>query len=136
MEKPKADAFEYYRRIKKVKNHIEANYCSHVSLSGAAKMAGLERKYFSRFFKNKTGICFKDWVAVVRIKQSQAMLMKQDYTVTETCFAVGFRDLRTFERTFKKHTGMTPSEFKASVAPSLHGQNQTTLVNGAPTSAE
>ena len=126
MDKPKVDAFEYYRRIRKVKNHVEANYCSRVSLEGAASMAGLEKKYFSRFFKSKTGICFKDWVANVRIKKAQMMLMEQDYTVTETCFAVGFRDLRTFERTFKKHTGMTPSKFRASVAPTAHHEKELT----------
>lgn len=119
MNKPEADAFEYYRRIRKVKDYIETSDLSRVSLSDAAELAGLEKKYFSRFFKDKTGICFRDWIARIRIKRSQTMLMERDYTVTETCFAVGFRDLRTFERAFKKHAGMTPRDFKASVARSI-----------------
>ena len=121
MSEEKANPFEYYRRINRVKTHVETNYVSKVSLEDAANMAGLEKKYFSKFFKHKTGICFKNWVAGIRVEQAQAMMVKQNYTITETCFAVGFRDLRTFERTFKKHTGMTPSEFKASAAPSVHG---------------
>lgn len=119
MSKMEKDAFEYYRRIKKVKAHIEDTDFSSVSLSDAADLAGLEKKYFSRFFKEKTGICFRDWIACARVKRSQEMLMERDYTVTETCFAVGFRDLRTFERAFKKHTGMTPRDFKASVARAI-----------------
>lgn len=121
MDKINTDAFEYYRRLNKVKLHVEANFCSKFSLEDAANVAGLEKKYFSSFFKSKTGICFKDWVASIRVKQAQAMMMRQNYSVTETCFAVGFGDLRTFERAFKKHTGMTPSEFKAAAAPSIAG---------------
>ena len=119
MKKTEKDAFEYYRRIKKVKAHIENTDFSSASLSDAADLVGLEKKYFSRFFKEKTGICFKDWISCVRVKRSQEMLKERDYTVTETCFAVGFRDLRTFERAFKKHTGMTPRDFKASVARAI-----------------
>jgi len=121
MNKINTDAFEYYRRLNKVKQHVEANFCSKFSLEDAANVAGLEKKYFSSFFKSKTGICFKDWVASIRVKQAQAMMMRQNYSVTETCYAVGFGDLRTFERAFKKHTGMTPSEFKAAAAPSIAG---------------
>ena len=119
MSKIEKDAFEYYRRIRKVKNHIEDTDFSSASLSEAADMAGLEKKYFSRFFKEKTGICFRDWISRVRVKRSQEMLMERDYTITEACFAVGFRDLRTFERAFKKHTGMTPRDFKNSVARAI-----------------
>jgi AraC-like DNA-binding protein len=32
--------------------------------------------------------------------------------VSVVAFAVGFRDLTTFERAFKKHEGMTPREFR------------------------
>lgn len=121
MENINLDAFDYYRRLNRVKRHVEANFRSRFSLEDAANVAGLEKKYFSSYFKSKTGMCFKDWVAGVRIEHARAMMMKQNYTVTETCFAVGFRDLRTFERAFKKHTGMTPSEFKAEAAPPIAG---------------
>jgi len=45
-------------------------------------------------------------------------LMKaSDFSITDVAYEVGFGDLRTFGRAFKKHTRMTPREFKKSVAP-------------------
>ena len=44
-------------------------------------------------------------------------MRSQDHSITEIAYAVGFRDLRTFERAFKRHTGQTPLSFKKSVAP-------------------
>jgi AraC-like DNA-binding protein len=41
----------------------------------------------------------------------------RDYSITEVAYEVGFGDLRTFERAFKKHTLTTPMEFKKSVLP-------------------
>ena len=45
-------------------------------------------------------------------------LMKaSDLSITEVTYEVGFGDLRTFERAFKRYTRRTPRELKKSVAP-------------------
>jgi len=45
-------------------------------------------------------------------------LMKaHNHTITEIGLDSGFRDLRTFERVFKRHTGLTPREYKKAVRP-------------------
>ena len=110
-------AFIYYQRLQKVKNYVESNYEQQISLSKAARIAGLERKYFSAYFRKKTGVCFKDWVTEVRINRAKLMMGIQSHSITEIAYAVGFGDLRTFERAFKRSTGMTPREFKNSVRP-------------------
>ena len=110
-------AFTYYPRLKKLKNHVDQHFADKISLSVAAEVTGMERKYFSAFFREKTGVCFKDWVAQVRIGRALDMLRAQDVSITCTAFSVGFQDLRTFERTFKRCTGMTPSAYKRKVRP-------------------
>jgi len=97
---------------------VAQNYSDGVSLKRAAQIASLEEKYFSAYFRQKTGIRFKEWVAEVRITHARAMMKSRNYNITEIAFAVGFRDLRTFERAFKRHTGMTPRAFKNTVRPS------------------
>ncbi len=111
-------AFVYYQRLRRVRDYVNQNYSDGIALRRAAQIAGLEEKYFSAYFRQKTGICFKDWVAEVRVTHAQAMMKSQDYYITEIAFAVGFRDLRTFERAFKRCTGMTPRAFKNTVRPS------------------
>lgn len=110
-------AFVYYHRLRRVKEHVERALADDISLTSAARVAGLETKYFSSYFRQKTGRCFKRWLAERRIESAMQMMKSCDYTISEVAFATGFRDLRTFERTFKKCTGTTPRAYRNSVRP-------------------
>jgi AraC-like DNA-binding protein len=61
------------------------------------------------------GVRFADWIARVRINRALLMLMNHDHGITDLAFAVGFKDLRTFERAFKKFAGVTPRDCKRTV---------------------
>lgn len=110
-------SFEYYERLARVKNFVERNYSEKISLHVAARVAGMEGKSFSRFFRAKAGIPFSHWLTKVRIAEAKKLLQSRNYTVTEVAFNVGYQDLTTFERAFKRLTGMTPREFKRSARP-------------------
>ena len=88
-----------------------------MSLLGA-RIAGLEVKYFSKFFHEKVGVCFREWLNHVRVARAMEMMRAHNHRITDVAFAVGFQDLRTFERSFKKSTARTPRSFKSSVRPS------------------
>jgi two-component system response regulator YesN len=107
----------YYRRLVKVNEFVQKNYSSNIKISDVAKIANLEKKYFSAYFKKNTGICFRDWLSWVRIQKSISLMREHNYQITEVCYSVGFSDLRTFERAFKKITGYTPSSFKSKFKP-------------------
>jgi len=114
---PIRTAFEYYGRLARVQRFVEANLQEDLSLTAASRIAGLSPKYFSAFFKQHTGLCFRDWVTDVRIQQAKALLMEKNRALARVAAAVGFKDTRTFQRAFKRVTGMTPIGFKKSVAP-------------------
>jgi len=81
------------------------------------KVAALESSYFSSYFRAKVGITFTGWLRQVRTEKAMELMKASDFSITEVAYEVGFADLRTLERAFKKHTRMTPREFKKSVAP-------------------
>lgn len=110
-------AFRYYTGLRKVKDFVDSHFESPISLAAAAHAAGLEQKYFSTFFHTKAGIRFRDWLAYIRVSKAIEMMKDQNYTITQIALSVGFQDLRTFERAFKKCTGLTPQELKRSVRP-------------------
>ncbi len=110
-------AFQYYPRLHKVKEHVERHLSEDISLAAAAEVAGLEQKYFSTFFHAKTGVCFKGWLTHLRVNRAIELMRSRNHPITDIAFAVGFHDLRTFERAFKKHTGKTPRAYKKSVRP-------------------
>ncbi len=110
-------AFSYYARLRRVKRFVDSHYGDPISLSRAAGVAGVERKYFSSFFHQKTGICFRDWLAHVRINRAVALMRENNHSMTHIAHAVGFGNLRSFERAFKKWRGTTPHAFKKAVRP-------------------
>jgi AraC-like DNA-binding protein len=104
--------FFFCPRLAKIKRHVDKRYDEPFTLAQAAEIAALEKTYFCRVFREKVGISFVDWLARERIKRALLMLMNHDHRITDLAFTVGFGDLRTFERAFKKFTGVTPRECK------------------------
>jgi AraC-like DNA-binding protein len=110
-------AFKYYGSLEKIKRHVEENYSLSISLDAAARVACMEATYFSAFFHAKTGVRFRDWLQQVRIGRSMDLMATKDHSVTEVAFAVGYSDLRTFERAFKKIAKVAPRQFKKMARP-------------------
>ena len=111
------EVFDYYPRLNRLREYVEQSYSEPISLKKAAGIAALESSYFSSYFRAKVGITFTDWLRQVRIVKAMELMKASDFSITHIAYEVGFGDLRTFERAFKKHTRMTPREFKKSVAP-------------------
>lgn len=105
-------AFEYYAPLRRVKQYVRDNSAENISLEQVAQIAGMERKYFSTYFHKKVGICFRYWLMGVRIGNAISLMEHENHSITQIAFDTGFMDLRTFERAFKRCTGLTPREFK------------------------
>ncbi len=110
-------AFDYYPRLKRLREYVEQNYSERIPLEKAAQIAALESSYFSSYFHAKVGITFTDWLHQVRVKKAMELMKASDFSITEVADKVGFVSLGTCGRAFKKHTRMTPKEFKKSVRP-------------------
>jgi transcriptional regulator GlxA family with amidase domain len=111
-------AFSYYSSLQRVKEYVEMHYSEDIPLRTVARIAGIERKYFSTVFHRKIGITYSRWLVGVRIAKAMALIKAADNSLTGIASTVGFGDFRTFERSFKRITSLTPMEFKKSVRPS------------------
>ena len=113
----KINAFQFVhdQRLKRVKQYVDQHYDKRLSLTEVAAIAGLEKTYFSRYFHQKIGICYNDWLHWIRISQAIELMTKHKLSVTTIAFSVGYRDLRTFERAFEKLTGECPSQVKKTL---------------------
>src|SRR5436309_15471705 len=112
-------AFDYYQSLNRVREHFEKSYSQRVSLIDAANIAGMEAKHFGKFFQQKGGIGFKEWTNRVRVAIAIQMIAKEHQSLTDGAFGSGFHDFRTFERAFKKLTGLTPREFRKTITERL-----------------
>lgn len=63
-------AFSYYRRLRRVRDHLTSHLSEAFTLSQGASIAWMASASFSRFFKAKVGVPFTVWVKHVRITAS------------------------------------------------------------------
>jgi len=110
-------AFQYYSRLRRVKTHVDQYYSEEISLEKAAQIAATEKTYFSTFFRKKVGITFTDWLRQLRVAKAIEIMKIRNQSICDIAFEVGFGDLRTFERAFKRYTNLTAREFKKSILP-------------------
>jgi AraC-like DNA-binding protein len=108
----RADVFSYHRRLQKVRDFVNLNLCRPITLERAACVASLEPKYFSKYFKTKTGLTFTRWLHDQRIAKAEVMLQSSDTTIDETARALGYTSTRTFYRAFKNRTGVSPTAYR------------------------
>jgi len=113
-----ARAFGYYPRLKCVDRYVRDHLRDPISIREIAGVVHLEPTYFCHFFREKTGVTFRWWLAARRVELAVTMLEEQDYPVVQVAEAVGFHNYRTYERWFRRFTGMAPQEFKERVRPS------------------
>lgn len=61
--------------------------------------------------KELTGISTSDFIRNIRLEQAARLLKEQKINVTQVAYTVGFSNLAHFSTVFRKHFGMTPSEY-------------------------
>ena len=92
-------------------------YREDIGLQQAADIVNLERTYFCKFFHEKVGVCFNCWFSILRIERAKEHLRTRNYPIYTIVNKVGFNSLSTFERTFKRCTGMTASQYRKQIRP-------------------
>ncbi|MBQ8296476.1 MAG: helix-turn-helix domain-containing protein [Ruminococcus sp.] len=91
--------------------YIENNYCSSITTEELARMTGYSERQFLRLFKAAFSAAPKLYIASLRIKKAQQLLRSTEMSIGEIAWSCGYDDHNYFSRIFKKHTGMTPSEY-------------------------
>ncbi|WP_035283153.1 MULTISPECIES: response regulator [unclassified Clostridium] len=98
-----------------VKDFIRENIETELELEKVANNFGLSVYYFSRTFKEVTGINFSDYVNKCRIDIAKELLSNGEMNVKEVCYKVGYNDPNYFSKVFKKYEGVSPVNFKISI---------------------
>jgi AraC-like DNA-binding protein len=116
---PGADTHDPYeddvmRRMMLVTDYIKNNLTADDLSQGAmAQMAGISREYFSRMFKNVTGMNYSKWLNMIRLEKASELLSHKNMTLTEVAMLSGFQSIPSFNRVFHEDKGMSPGEFRA-----------------------
>lgn len=99
-------------RIETIKNFIIDNCDTELRRDDIAAAMGMSPEYLSRIFNSYTGKTIIDYINEARIEKAAKLLVETDKTVIEIGYSSGFSSLRTFNRSFLKYKGISPSLFR------------------------
>ncbi|HCM91061.1 MAG TPA: hypothetical protein DIS78_00630, partial [Lachnospiraceae bacterium] len=102
------------KRMVMVTDYIKNNLTADDLSQGAmARMAGISRDYFSRIFKNVTGMNYSKWLNTIRLEKASELLVEDGRTLTEVAMLSGFQSIPSFNRVFREEKGMAPGEYRS-----------------------
>ena len=101
--------------VKEAITYINENYFEELTLSSLAEKYSVESSYFSRVFKQETGENLMLYISGKRIEKAKELMAQPEINITEVAFMVGYDDYTYFSKVFKKTTGMSPRECRASI---------------------
>lgn len=106
----RAHPVEIWKARKFIRDHLDER----LGLTRVAKAVNISANHLSEKFKEVTGIKFVDYVARTRFEKACALLHNRNLRISEIAFAVGFQSLSQFNRVFKKLSGKSPTQFRAT----------------------
>lgn len=101
-----------YRRIVQAKLFIDAHFDEKIDLNNISDEAYFSKFHFIRLFKSIYGKTPHQYLITVRIAKAVSLL-RNDISVSEACFTVGFESLSSFSGLFKRMIGIAPSVYLA-----------------------
>mgnify|MGYP003289614696 CR=1 FL=1 len=99
-------------RFAPVFDYMAENLQSPISISALAELIHMQPTYFTHRFRDAYGVPPVAYLGRLRVHKAMELLVSTDRSIDEIGCSVGFQDAAYFSRFFKKHCGVTPSEYR------------------------
>lgn len=99
----------------RMKVYVEQHYHEPITRTEVAAHVFLTPEYAAKVFKKEVGASIKEYINDCRISQAKALMHREELRVSDVSSAVGFDNFSYFSTLFKKHTGLTPVEYRKQV---------------------
>ena len=100
-----------YDYVEKAIEFMHSNYMHDITVEKIAQYLNLDRTYFSVIFKKKTGLSPKQYLLSYRMNIAASLIIKKHIAIYVVANSVGYSDLYTFSKMFKRHFGISPSNY-------------------------
>jgi AraC-like DNA-binding protein len=98
--------------IREAVSIIKQQYMNDISVKSISDQLGLDRSYFCNLFKKHVGATPVQFIINYRMQKALKLLNCQKYSVSVIATSVGYSDLFSFSRSFKKYYGVPPQRYK------------------------
>lgn len=91
-------------------DYIKSHFDEPISLTEMVRLSAMSKTCFCSIFTSITGATFKEYLNRYRVERAAELLLAGE-KVSVAGSSCGFSDFSTFYRNFKKHYGISPSDF-------------------------
>ena len=98
--------------LHKIFSFVEREFKGDCTLKKLAETTAYEYSYLSRTFRKTVGISFNTYVNHYRLSHACYLMENSDASILQCSLDSGYTSLRSFNRNFKEHFGITPAEFR------------------------
>jgi len=109
------------KEVQEVIQYIESHYQDKITLEMIADHVNFSENYLCRVFKEQVGTSLITYINNVRMNKAAELIMHGSTYMKEVSALVGISDQFYFNRLFKKHFGISPSEYKPRQFESKRG---------------
>lgn len=102
--------------IRQIQLYIEEHLAHDLSLEMIADRFDISYNYLSLMIKETLGVGYVDYVTGLRIRRSKELLQEEALKIKEVAEQVGYANVLTFNRNFKKLEAITPNQYRAKIA--------------------
>ena len=94
--------------------YLQKNFGGGITRESVALEYGISPNHLSRLFREEGGVGFNEYLTLVRIDRVKMLLSQYQMNMSEIAGRTGFKDSSYMGRVFRRHTGMTLGEYRAS----------------------
>lgn len=103
--------------MRRVCAYIQNHFNKQLSLAELADIAGMSAGYFSRYFRQATGMTYSHYVNGIRMNYAVSLLKMTDYSLKKISEETGYYSESGFIKSFTKYFGFHPDTFRVSAQP-------------------
>ncbi|WP_440636508.1 GlxA family transcriptional regulator [Bradyrhizobium sp. PUT101] len=98
--------------IRRCQDYIAQNYQRQDLIASLVHHSGLPKRSFDRRFRAATGYSPLAYVQTLRIEEAKQLLETTETGIEDICREVGYEDVASFRRLFRKQAGVSPKDYR------------------------
>ena len=101
------------KTVRAVQEYMELHYESALSIVQLSQQFGVSNRTLIRRFKDAAGVTPSDYLQEVRLDAASKYLVQSTKTIDEITHAIGYSDISSFTKLFKRKMSLSPSSYRA-----------------------